>query len=127
MDMERSNKGDVTLLKCHGELDAAGVPAISEFDSLVEQGATRFVFNIQRLTFIDSSGIAFFIDTQKRLRESHGELVLSEPSRFFQTVISTLSLERIFKIFPTDEEAIKYFDDADGGGVLPEDQLPDLG
>ena len=127
MDMEHSKKGNVTLLKFHGELDATGVPAISEFDSLVEQGATRFVFNIQRLTFIDSSGIAFFIDTQKRLRESHGELVLSEPSKFFQTVISTLSLARIFKIFSTDEEAIKYFDDADGGGVLPEAQSPDLG
>ncbi len=112
MDMERSNKGDVTLLKFHGELDATSVPAISEFDSLVEQGATQFVFNIQRLTFSDSSGIAFFIETLARLRASQGELVLSEPSKFFQTVISTLSLDRIFKIFPTDEEAIKYFDDA---------------
>ena len=127
MDMEHSKKGNVTLLKFHGELDATGVPAISELDSLVEQGATRFVFNIQRLTFIDSSGIAFFIETLARLRESQGELVLSEPSKFFQTVISTLSLERIFKIFPTDEVAFKYFDGADGGGVLPESQPPDLG
>ena len=127
MDMEHSKEGNVTLLKFHGELDATSVPAISEFDSLVEQGATQFVFNIQRLTFIDSSGIAFFIETLARLRESQGELVLSEPSKFFQTVISTLSLERIFKIFPTDEVAFKYFDDADGGGVLPEAQPPDLG
>ncbi len=112
MDMERSDKGGVTLLK-FPELDATRFSEITrEFDALVGQGATRFVFNIQRLTFIDSSGIAFFIETLARLRESQGELVLSEPSKFFQTKIAALGIDRIFKIFPTDEEAIKYFDDA---------------
>ncbi len=116
MDLEHSKKGDVTLLRFHGALDATSLPTLmKEFDALLEQGATRIVFNIHGLEFINSAGIGFFVAAQKRLRESHGELVLSAPSKFFQTKIATLGIDRIFKIFPTDEEAFKYFDDADGG------------
>ena len=127
-DLEHSNKGDVTHLKFHGVLDAASLPTIKkEFDALLEQGATRVVFNINGLEFINSAALGFLVAAQKRLRESHGELVLSAPSKFFQTKIVTLGIDRFLKIFPTDEEAFKYFDDADGGGVLPEAQPPDLG
>ena len=126
MDLEHSKKGNVTLLKFSGVLDAANLPTImKEFDALVERGATRIVLNIHGLAFLNSAAIGFLVATRKRLRELHGEFVLSAPSKFFQTKTTALGIDRIFKIFPTDEEAFKYFDDPDGGAVSPEDHLPD--
>ena len=76
--MEHSNKGKVTLLKFPGETRWPEITA--EFNALVQQGATRFVFNIHRLAVIDSLGIAFFLESLEWLQESHGEIVLSQPS-----------------------------------------------
>ncbi|MHC4451558.1 MAG: hypothetical protein ACYS0E_15725, partial [Planctomycetota bacterium] len=38
-----------------------------------------------------------------------GELVLSEPSKFFETTVATLGIDQIFKIYTNDEEAVKHF------------------
>jgi hypothetical protein len=46
---------------------------------------------------------------QKRLTGLGGELVLSEPSKFFRTTIKALGLDQVFRIYPNDQEAVKYF------------------
>jgi len=115
MKIERKTAGDVNILAFTGEFDAFNLPQISEkIDDLVQRGCNRLVFNLHLLKFINSSALGYLIKTAKRLRELDGELVLSEPSKFFQTTIKTLGIDQIFKIFPDDQEAVKYFHDAGG-------------
>ncbi len=115
MKIERKTAGNVTILAFAGEFDAFNLPTISEkLDALLQTGCTRLVFNLRLLKFINSSALGYLIKTNKRLRELDGELVLSEPSKFFQSTITTLGIDQIFKIFPTDEEAVKYYHDAGG-------------
>ena len=115
MKIDRKQAGDVMILAFTGEFDAFNLPTISEkLDALIEKGVAKLVFNLHLLKFINSSALGYLIKTHKRLRELDGELVLSEPSKFFQTTITTLGIDQIFKIFPTDEEAVKYFHDASG-------------
>jgi len=115
MKIERKTAGNVTILAFTGEFDAFNLPTISEkLDALIQSGHTRLAFNLRLLKFINSSALGYLIKTSKRLREVDGELVLSEPSKFFQSTISTLGIDKIFKIFPSDEEAVKYFHDAGG-------------
>ena len=110
MKIERKTAGDVNILAFTGEFDAFNLPQISEkIDDLVQRGCNRLVFNLHLLKFINSSALGYLIKTAKRLRELDGELVLSEPSKFFQTTIKTLGIDQIFKIFPDDNEAVKYF------------------
>lgn len=115
MKIERKTVGDVTLLAFTGEFDAFNLPTISEkLDNLIQTGVKKLVFNLRLLKFINSSALGYLIKTHKRLKEIDGELVLSEPSKFFQSTITTLGIDQIFKIFPVDEEAIKYFHDESG-------------
>src|SRR5210317_239319 len=112
MKIERKTAGKVQILAFKGEFDAFNLPTISEkLDALIQTGCTRLVFNLRRLKFINSSALGYLIKTSKRLVELEGELVLSEPSKFFKSTITTLGIDQIFKIFPTDEEAVKYFHD----------------
>ena len=70
-------------------------------------------------------------------------MVISEPSAIVQQTITLIGLERLFRLFPTDREALRYFGhDDDGlggigsrlkprqpsgmGSALPEDESPDL-
>ncbi|MHC4550882.1 MAG: STAS domain-containing protein [Planctomycetota bacterium] len=115
MKIERKTAGNVTILAFTGEFDAFNLPQVGEkIDALIHTGCTHLVFNLRLLKFINSSALGYLIKTHKRLRELDGELVLAEPSKFFQTTIKTLGIDQIFKIFPDDQEAVKYLHDAGG-------------
>ena len=115
MRIERKSDGDVTLLAFTGEFDASNLPTISEkLDNLIETGVKKLVLNLRLLKFINSSALGYLIKTRKRLAELDGDLVIAQPSKFFQSTITTLGIDQIFKIFPVNEEAIKYFHDAGG-------------
>ncbi len=115
MKIERKTAGNVTILAFTGEFDAFNLPTVGEkIDQLIQKGCTRLAFNLRLLKFINSSALGYLIKTAKRLKELDGELVLCEPSKFFQTTIKTLGIDQIFKIYPKDEEAVKYFHDAGG-------------
>ena len=112
MKIERKTAadGDVTILAFTGEFDAFNLPTISEkIDTLISKGCTRLVFNLHLLKFINSSALGYLIKTHKRLKQLDGELVLSQPSKFFQTTIATLGIDQIFKIYAGDSEAVSYF------------------
>jgi len=110
MQIDRKVAGSVNILAFSGEFDAFNLPKISEkLDALIQTGVTRLVFNLKNLKFINSSALGYLIKTQKRLRELDGELALAEPSKFFQSTVATLGLDQVFKIFGTDEEAVRQF------------------
>jgi anti-sigma B factor antagonist len=125
MKFERKPAGNVTILAFTGEFDGFHLPRVSEeIDALIEKGCTRLVFNLRRLKFINSAALGYLIKTGRRLKERDGELVLSEPSAFFQTTIKTLGIDQIFRIYPDDQEAVGYFHDAGGEeGSAVDDKL----
>jgi len=121
MKIERREQPDgVTILTFAGEFDAFNLQKISEgIDQLIQKGRTRLIFNLKGLKFINSSALGYLIKTHKNLREYDGELVLSEPSKFFETTVATLGIDQIFKIYPNDEEAVKHFH-GEGGQEMTE-------
>jgi len=130
MKIERKTAGNVTILAFTGEFDAFNLPQVGEkIDTLIQKGCMHLVFNLRLLKFINSSALGYLIKTAKRLKELDGELVLSEPSKFFQTTIKTLGIDQIFRIYPDDQEALKYFHDHDAKeykhqeGVVVDDKL----
>lgn len=125
MKIERKTAGNVTILAFTGEFDAFNLPQVGEkIDVLIQKGCLHLIFNLRLLKFINSSALGYLIKTAKRLKELEGELVLSEPSKFFQTTIKTLGIDQIFKIYPNDQEAVKYFHDESGKQSESNDAVP---
>ena len=111
MKIERKTAGNVTILAFIGEFDAFSLPQVGETVETLTQRCTQVVFNLRLLTFSDSSALGYLIRTAKRLKELDGELVLSEPSKRFQTTIKTLGIDKILKVFPSDEEAVRHLNE----------------
>jgi len=110
MRIDRKAAGNVTILAFAGEMDADNLPAArAETDGVIQGGCDRLVFNLGQLAFINSSALAYLISVHKRVKSMDGELVFSQPSRFFQTTIRHLGLEREFRIFPDDQAALDHF------------------
>jgi len=108
--IERKTVGAINILAFTGEFDAMDLADANEkMGGVTDEGCTRLVFNLSDLTFINSMWISYLLKTNKDLKAQGGELVLSEPSRFFQRVGQAIGLEKVFEIFPDDSAALKHF------------------
>ena len=122
MDIERSTVGDITILRFDGEFDDVELPTIERrMDALLEDAPTRLAINLEKAAFLGAGTVLQLIRTAERLIKREGELVLAEPNRFFEETIKALRLARIFKVFPSEQEAIYYLrgDDFEDGAGTP--------
>ncbi|MEM8883322.1 MAG: STAS domain-containing protein, partial [Planctomycetota bacterium] len=125
MKIDRTEVDGVTILTFTGEFDAFNLPKISEgIDQLIQKGRKDLVFNLKGLKFINSSSLGYLIKTHRHLKEYEGELVLSEPSKFFQTTIVTLGIDQIFHIYENDDEAVKHFHGEGGEEKTDFEEIP---
>ena len=109
MKVERTTVGDVTVLAFSGDFDAFNLgPVADKLDALIAGGSHKLVFNLDGLRFVNSSALGYMIKTNKRLKQAHGELVLAAPSDNFRSTIATLGIDKICRVFATDDEAVAH-------------------
>jgi anti-sigma B factor antagonist len=109
MEMHSRSDGDIVLLALRGHCETDDLPALkAQVDGFIEGGARKLCLNFAGLSFLNSTALGYLVATAKRLGELGGQLVLSEPSRFFAATIRTLELHHIFEIFPHDDAALQH-------------------
>lgn len=83
-----------------GELDhheARG--AMGRLDGLIDENLPRdCVLDMSDLTFMDSSGIAVILKTERRMRELGGRLMVESPARQPLKVIDASGIDRLVLI-----------------------------
>lgn len=89
-----------------GEVDLYTAPELKgELARLLELGATHVVVDMTTTTYIDSTTLGVLLGALKRLRPNGGELALVCPERNIRKVFEITSLDRVFPIFDSAEEA----------------------
>jgi anti-sigma B factor antagonist len=85
------------FLKLTGELDLSNVDTVRlAVDSLVASHPGRVVFDLSALSFMDTSGIALLLRTNK----SVGSVKVVNPSDVVRRVIETTGLSGILRMEP---------------------------
>lgn len=93
-----------------GCLDSHTVIAFEKsIDSLLEDGTSNVLLNLENLSYISSAGISALMSLTYRLRQRNGELVLLKPTEKVYRVFKTLGFTSIFKIITSDEEVDACF------------------
>ncbi len=72
----------------------------------VGSGHSRLVLNLQDVSFIDSSGLSAFVSGLRVARQAGGDLRIAAAGEQPRAVLALTSLDRIFTLYPTIEEAI---------------------
>ena len=112
MRVDEEQAGDVSILTIVGDLDARTLPDANEkLDSLLEVLRIRLVLDLSGMEVVTSTGVSFLIDAAKRTRELGGDVVLSNPPRLLKGTLKSLKIDDYFEVFPTHEEAVRYFRD----------------
>ncbi len=110
MKLDIVQDGDVTILEFQGEFDAFNLaPTAKAVDGLIEQGDVRLVFNLKKLSFINSSALGYLIKARKKAQAAGGDVVLVQPSNFFRKTLVTLGLDKLFCVYEAVDDGVRHY------------------
>jgi len=111
MELSRTDEENgVIVFRFSGEFETVDLPALAKgVDKLLEAGRNRLVFNFRDLRFINSSALGYLCELHATLPDDGGRLVISEPSREFANITSTLGIDQMLTIRESDADALAEF------------------
>ncbi len=111
MDAPIRHCGSVSVIELpnrlvRGEATAALQRSIQE---LLDTGRVRIVLNMERVTFMDSSGLGELMACHRRLAGTGGALKLLKPSGRILELLDITQLKPIFEAFEDETTALASF------------------
>jgi len=111
------NKGGIEVIDAVGEIDVYTAPRLRELIiDLVNKKNYHLVVNLERVDFLDSTGLGVLVGGLKRVRAHDGSLHLVCTQERILKIFRISGLTKVFGIHATVNEAIR----AVGG---PQDRL----
>ncbi len=108
MKIQTTSQGDVNILELSGELDYHSSPELREkLTELTAKQAPKILVNLGGVDYMDSSGIATFVEAFQKSKRYQGRLVLAALTATVRGVFEIAKLDSIFEIAPTVAEAEK--------------------
>ena len=110
MDLEinvRSEK-NVPVIELNGEVDAYTSARFREtMIELIENGAASLIISMDRVDYIDSSGLGALVGGLKRASERQGRIVIVCSNPQVKKVFEITGLERVFSLYALEEDAVE--------------------
>ncbi len=109
MKITGSIKNDDTLiLYFNGELDHHSAdPTRDAIDNmLLKYRFGKVIFNLEEMTFIDSSGIGVFYGRRRSIKMDGGRCALVGVNPKIERFIAVSGLDRMFEVFETENDAL---------------------
>ena len=78
-------------------------------NQLIDGGANQFLFNLEELDFISSTGLRVILATGKKLSGSDGKLAICSPNITVKDVLDMSGFSTMFGVFETEEEALESY------------------
>ena len=76
---------------------------------LTNSGTKKFVLHLERVVFIDSSGIGELLRSHFVVRENAGELKLACVNAKVMDVLRISRMDKVFEIHPSEDAALRAF------------------
>jgi anti-sigma B factor antagonist len=94
------------VLALEGEIDLHRSPEIKEMlQPLIQQKVPRILLDLTGVSYIDSSGLAVFIEALQLVLGYGGKLGLFGLQESVRNIFAIARLDQVFEIFPTEAEA----------------------
>ncbi|MDD5090012.1 MAG: anti-sigma factor antagonist [Candidatus Wallbacteria bacterium] len=110
LDIQKSNAGDVTIIKLSGEFDHETEDQFRIFEQELENlELKKIVCSLKGISWLDSKGLGRLILFFKRVKEYGGTIVFTDISPQILKVIRYGRLEIMLKIMDSEKEALAAF------------------
>ena len=95
------------VLPLEGEIDLHVSPDVSaKLNDIIDKKPARLVVDMEKVSYIDSSGLAALIEGMQRLEEQGGKLALTGLQENVRTIFETARLDQVFLIYPHVDAAL---------------------
>jgi anti-sigma B factor antagonist len=103
--------GDVTVIDASGRITLGeGSTSLREtIKSLLDEGKSKLLLNMESVSYIDSSGIGELVSGYTTVRGKGGELKLLNLSKRIYDLLQITKLYTVFPVFDDETEAIRSF------------------
>ena len=110
MDISKKSVGDIIVLTIVGEIDLYNAPEIKDIvNKLIEERSYSVIIDLEKVSYIDSSGIGALISSLSNLKKYQGGLKIINVYASVKKVFELTKLTSFFEIFDSEEEAIASF------------------
>jgi anti-sigma B factor antagonist len=114
--VDSTSAADIATITADGEVDLATVNTLrSALTEAMQQGATHVTLDLDKVTYIDSSGLGTLIGAHKRLAAAGGTLRVRCSQARTLRLFSITGLDRVLTVTTDDEE----YDAADLSRAMP--------
>jgi anti-sigma B factor antagonist len=106
----RSEAENTQLIQLDGALDFSSSPDMRrKLSELAEKKPSKVLIDLKKVTYLDSSGLAIFVELFQKMRRYNGKLVFFNIPQSVRNVFEVAKLESVFQLVKTREEALALF------------------
>jgi anti-sigma B factor antagonist len=106
LEISSTREGDICIVHVAGEVDVYTSPSLkSALVAAVADGCRVVVVDLDKVGFIDSSGLGVLVGALRRAREAQGDLRIVSARETVVKIFRITGLDRVFPVFPTLDEA----------------------
>ena len=107
LDLETSKQGDSSVISLRGEIDVYTAPRLRQaLIDLVEGGAKDIVVDMERVDFLDSTGLGVLVGGLKRVKSNEGDLKLVVTQDRIMKIFDITGLAKVFAMFASLGDAL---------------------
>jgi len=108
---EIKEQNDVSIISIAGKIlsDENILDAIQKINKHIEDKNSKLIFNCNKLSHINSTGINFFMKTLTKTRIHNGDLIICNVSGNIESLFKITKLNEIYTIYNSEEDAINHF------------------
>ena len=104
MEVKLVQVEEVAVYQVNGEINISTSPDLKK--QFEKQPAKKVVVNLEKVTYIDSSGLATLVEMLKKSRSSGGALGLAGMSDKVKSLFEITKLDKLFSISASQDEAV---------------------
>lgn len=104
----REAQGQTYVVDLNGEIDVYTSPKVKDvIGDLIDKGHYNLVINLEKVRYIDSTGLGVLIGGLKRVREHGGTVNLVCTNPQIKKIFDITGLVKIFGIYDDEDAAMK--------------------
>ncbi|RJL20401.1 STAS domain-containing protein [Bailinhaonella thermotolerans] len=111
LKLDHRTEGQLTIVEVEGEIDVYTAPRLRELlIDLVNKGNFHLLVNMEKVEFLDSTGLGVLVGGLKRVRAHDGSLELVCTQERILKIFRITGLTKVFGIYASVDEAREAHD-----------------
>jgi anti-sigma B factor antagonist len=109
LQFSTEQQGGVAVMRITGDVDLYSSPQLrKEILKLVSARDARVLVNLDKVTYMDSSGLATLIEGLQHINRNNGRMAVTGLRDAVKEVFELTRLDTVFAIYPDPESAMEW-------------------